>query len=192
MNVTLFGFTLDESQQWKPFPLFIQSDSYQLCVRLSAVQRSSAQRLLSHAVCCWVHRTQRLRLPGRTHTHTLLHTHTHEHAVMSQSFVLSGVTCSLAPPPSRRAVTWTTAVCAGGRVLHRTSTTASPISPNPTQTKSSTLEPPASRRVLVRFFLHNRRFNNLKSCFCKTSGYQLHVESSIISFSPLLCLPVSR
>jgi len=54
------------------FSIFVHSDPSSVCDRLSAVQRYPLQWLLSHAVCCWMHRTQRLRLPGKRQTPSLI------------------------------------------------------------------------------------------------------------------------
>lgn len=52
----------------------------------------------------------------------------------------------------RHAVTSMIAVCVKKTVLLPLSMTPSPFRPNPIQTRSSTLEPPASRPVLVRTY----------------------------------------
>lgn len=71
-------------------------------------------------------------------------------------FVISRVTYFLPPLLFRLAVTSTTAVYVRRTVLHPLSTTLSLSRPNPTQTRSSALEPPASRLVLVRtYFCEN-------------------------------------
>lgn len=78
------------------------------------------------------------------------------HCVVWWSFVISPVTYFFSPLLSRLAVTSMTVVYVKRTVLHPLSTTLSLFRPNPTQTRSSTLEPPASRLVLVSIYFEKK------------------------------------
>lgn len=97
-------------------------------------------------MCCWVHRTQRPGLPGKKHK--LPHALRAPVALSVSSS--SGVTRFPVPLVPRPAATSTTAACVRRTARRQRSTTPSPIRSKSTPTGSSTLEPPASRRVPVR------------------------------------------
>lgn len=123
------------------------SDSYQMCIRLPAVQRASSQRLLSHSLCSWMHRTQGLGLSGEnlTHLDDVLQ------SLLKYLIFIAWSRCALLLSPCRHVATSTTVACARKTVLRPQSTTLSLSRPSPTQTRSSALEPLASRPVHVRF-----------------------------------------
>ncbi len=92
-------------------------------------------------------------------------------------------------PPfvSRHAVTSTTAVCVRRTVLHPPSMTLSHFKPNPTQTRSSTLVPPVSRRVHVRTLFGEKK---KVSCLLRKARSQClasdHHAASLLLYYPMI------